>query len=75
MDPTGLTVAWLDAFRRMQSEAVQRFARQNPHPEPLRAERTLTDVIAGAIASGGAGPQQVGGEDPSKPARLLDIRT
>lgn len=72
MDSTGLTVAWLDAFRRMQSEATQRFARQVPQSQPSRDERALTDVIASAIAAGGAGPQQVGGGDPAKATRLLD---
>lgn len=53
---TGLTVAWLDAVRRAQSDMVQRYARQAPTSQPSYQERTLTDVIERAVKAGGAAP-------------------
>lgn len=53
---TGLTVAWLDAVRRAQSDMTQRFARQVPEAAASYQERTLTDVIERAIKAGGAAP-------------------
>lgn len=63
---TALTVAWLDAVRRVQSDAVRRFRDQVPQVEPAADERMLTDVIESALVNGGmqlqdpaAGPHQV----------------
>lgn len=58
MDPvsTALTAAWLDAVRRVQSQQLQELAQIAPQTQPSYDERTLTDVIEGALKSGGAGP-------------------
>ncbi|HVX91897.1 MAG TPA: hypothetical protein VG985_01605 [Xanthobacteraceae bacterium] len=74
MDTTSLalSVAWLDAFRRAQSEMLQRFVRQVPQAQPSRADRMLTDVIQSAIAQGGAGPQQVTPAASRSSAHLVD---
>ncbi len=51
---TSLTVAWLDAFRRVQSDSYRRLVAEMPQMVPSRAERTLTDVVESGIVSGGA---------------------
>ena len=75
MDPisTALTAAWLDAVRRTQSEYVQRLEEVMPQSKPSRAERSLTDVIASALESGGAQPSAEREPGPAAPARLLDV--
>jgi hypothetical protein len=59
MDPisTALTAAWLDAVRRVQSDRVQHLEEVMPQSQPGHDERTLTDVIASGLESGGAAPQ------------------
>jgi hypothetical protein len=76
MDPisTALTAAWLDAVRRTQSEYVQRLEEVMPQSKPSRAERTLTDVIASGLESGGAEPLSEHEPGPAAPERLLDVR-
>lgn len=81
MDPisTALTAAWLDAVRRVQSDRVQHLEEVMPQSAPTRDERTLTDVIAAGLESGGAAPLTPG--DPSSeeehrlnfPKRVLDV--
>jgi hypothetical protein len=82
MDPisTALTVAWLDAVRRVQSERVQHLEEVMPQSQPARGERTLTDVIASGIESGGAAPlvpgEEKGDDDAERspfPKRVLDV--
>jgi hypothetical protein len=75
MDPvsTALTAAWLDAVRRVQSDSVQRLEAIMPEAKPSRAERTLTDVIASGLQSGGAEPSSEHEPGPAAPKRLVDI--
>jgi len=81
MDPvsTALTAAWLDAVRRVQSDRVQHLEEIMPQSQPTRDERTLTDVIASGIESGGAAPLTPDGADGSEehrsnfPKRVLDV--
>jgi hypothetical protein len=81
MDPisTALTAAWLDAVRRVQSERVQHLEEAMPQSQPARGERTLTDVIASGIESGGAaplGPGEPASDEAERspfPKRVLDV--
>jgi hypothetical protein len=81
MDPisTALTAAWLDAVRRVQSDRVQRLEEIDPNAKPSRAERSLTDVIASGLESGGAAPiapvEAEAGEGDRNlfPKRVLDV--
>jgi hypothetical protein len=79
MDPisTALTAAWLDAVRRVQSDRVQRLEEIMPDAKPSRAERTLTDVIASGLQSGGAAPpvtdETEKGDDTGPKIRVLDV--
>jgi hypothetical protein len=81
MDPisTALTAAWLDAVRRVQSERVQRLEDVMPQSQPAHGERTLTDVIASGIESGGAAPLRPGEPTSDEterspfPKRVLDV--
>jgi hypothetical protein len=81
MDPisTALTAAWLDAVRRVQSDRVQHLEEIMPDAKPSRAERTLTDVIASGLQSGGAEPPATGEAEKDQAGstglstRLLDV--
>lgn len=75
MDPisTALTAAWLDAVRRTQSESVQRYAELVPDSVPSRADRSLTDVIASGLQSGGSEPASEREPGPAAPKRLVDV--
>jgi hypothetical protein len=81
MDPisTALTAAWLDAVRRVQSDRVQHLEEVMPQSQPSRADRTLTDVIASGLESGGAAPPTVGEDEKdekigARPSvRVLDV--
>lgn len=54
MDAASLTMVWLDAFRRVQSDSYRRMIAEMPQLVPSRADRTLTDVVESVIVSGGA---------------------
>ena len=56
---TALTAAWLDAFRRVQAEALAAERSQLSQAGAAGPPETLTDAIEGALRSGGAGPQTV----------------
>jgi hypothetical protein len=81
MDPisTALTAAWLDAVRRVQSDRVQHLEDVMPQSKPAHDERTLTDVIASGIESGGAAPSTPGDTQADEdqrsnfPKRVLDV--
>ena len=81
MDPisAALTAAWLDAVRRVQSDRVQHLEEVMPHSQPTRGERTLTDVIAAGLESGGAVPLAQGKPETDDadrsnfPKRVLDV--
>jgi hypothetical protein len=81
MDPvsTALTAAWLDAVRRVQSDRVQHLEEVMPQSQPTRGERTLTDVIASGLESGGAAPLTPGEAESDEehhsnfPKRVLDV--
>ena len=64
MDPisTALTVAWLDAVRRLQSEALAAERSLVPPVADTGPPETLTAAIEGALRSGGAGA------DPGRPS-------
>ena len=69
MDPisTALSVAWLDALRRAQSDMVQRLQDIAPQTKPGYSERTLTDVIESGLKHGGtAPPTEATGPAPDK---------
>lgn len=59
MDPisTSLSVAWLDALRRAQSDVVQRLQKVAPQTKAGYSERTLTDVIESGLKHGGVTPK------------------
>jgi hypothetical protein len=57
---TALTVAWLDAVRRTQSEVP--LAKQGPGPA-----ESLGDVIENALRSGGQDSLEPGWVDPARP--------
>lgn len=71
MDPVSiaLSTAWLDAVRRAQSESAQRLEEVAPHP---RNERSLTQIIEGALKSGGMKPVNSKANLPPGIGRLLD---
>jgi hypothetical protein len=73
MDPTsiGLTVAWLAAVSRAQSQAVRDFAQQVP-PVPLARQRTLSDMIESALVTAGAGPPPVAPGGDAGATHLVD---
>lgn len=75
MDPisTALSIAWLDAIRRSQSDATQRLQEIAPQTRPSRNERTLTDVIESGLKHGGSAPLQADDAQPTGQGRNLDI--
>jgi hypothetical protein len=72
MDPisTSLSVAWLDALRRAQSDMVQRLQQVSPQTKPGYSERTLTDVIESGLKHGGAAPKTNAVEPTGKGQRI-----
>lgn len=70
VDMSGLTVAWLGAVLRTQKPP-------SPLPEkPSIEQNTLTDVIEGALRSGGMDSKDDGWVDPvdpMAPGQLVDV--
>lgn len=75
MDPTStlLSVAWLDALRRAQSDTVQRLQQIAPQTKPSHHERTLTDIIESGLKHGGAAPVPTQAVEPADEGKKLDI--
>ncbi|EJW13356.1 hypothetical protein A33M_3776 [Rhodovulum sp. PH10] len=71
---TGLTVAWLDAVRRAQSDTAQRLQAQLPQAAASYEDRTLTDVIERAVESGGAEPPPESRVPTDGRGKLVDVR-
>ncbi len=68
-----ITVAWLEAVRRVQSQAIRRHAEVDHAARPRREERTLTDAIEAALVSAGAAADAVSAPKPVAETRALDL--
>lgn len=76
MDPvsTALTVAWLDAVRRVQAEALRHPRQPAPEIKTQSDELMLTDVIENTLRAGGAADQGPDGwRRPAPTAESIDI--
>ena len=64
---TTFPAAWLDAVRRPQS-------RPSLLPERIAGQETLTDMLEGALRTGGYDSLDTGWIDPAQPLRQLVAR-
>ena len=71
MDAASATAAWVDAVRRVQSDAVRQADRARLLPRPHTGK--LTDIVEGALTQAGVGPRAAANTQAGKSVQIIDV--